>query len=261
MAASLWRTVAEAGGLDAKARMAAAAALAEACEEGNGEACELCATAAPRMLKDANVRVAESGLAALTGVVNGGNAHVLQAHLKQVCASTLERLGDARPSCRAAAQAFASAAIAVLGSAVLERLDGGWKHKNWRVRESMVTVLAAAISESGARVMPARALVATTVPLLSDGQSAVRAAAADLLVDAASAYGPTLNDALDAHGGIRPAQAKELFARMRGGEEPRAAQKQPSSPAAAAMASAPPSGSTLKPIVAPLLRCSNVAKT
>lgn len=203
-------------------------------------------------LKDPNYKVCQGALAAVAlAVANAPEA--FKPHAPLLLSSVLERLGDGKAPVREAGRDVLLVFMdkVMTPTAVLERVAPGWAHKNWRVREEMLTATTAALRRFGANAVAAqKEPLKHALKLLGDSIASVREASLEFLEELYNQVGERLRDNLQQHG-IRPAQLKDINQRFDRISAAASAEPSGAEPAGAAPAVKPPQATTPPPSVAP----------
>uniref|UniRef100_A0A8C4WYU9 TOG domain-containing protein n=2 Tax=Eptatretus burgeri TaxID=7764 RepID=A0A8C4WYU9_EPTBU len=125
-----------------------------------------------------NFKVSLLGLDALAILVERLQEH-FKPHLVTVLPCLVDRLGDTKEQVRNASQGLLIKIMDVVSQprVVWERLQGGFKHRNFHTREGLCVCLDSTINRFGAQCLSLNKLVPHLCNLLGDANSQVRDAA------------------------------------------------------------------------------------
>ncbi|KAG2490352.1 hypothetical protein HYH03_011154 [Edaphochlamys debaryana] len=172
----------------------------------------------PSLLVDANSKVALQALETLEAVIKCSDTPLSPHDANLLVPCVAERLGDSRQPVRAQAlNVLVSLFQTLRPELVLDKLSPCWQHKNWKVKQGLLEVLAEVVSKSGAAVLGGKdqnnAVIKQVVRMMEDPDVVVRDAAAGCLAEVYRQAPAAALTAVQASS-LRPEQQRQALARM-----------------------------------------------
>ncbi|KAG8071455.1 hypothetical protein GUJ93_ZPchr0006g44838, partial [Zizania palustris] len=167
------------------------------------------------LTKDANFRVAQGGLQALSAAAVIAGDH-FKIHLNALVPAAVERLGDGKQPVRDAARQLLVTLMEVsLPTIIVERAGSyAWTHKSWRVREEFVRTVATAVGLFASTELPLqRVLLSPVLQLMNDLNKSVRDAAISCIEEMYKNMGSQFHEELQRHN-LPSYMLKEINSRL-----------------------------------------------
>ncbi|GFR45537.1 hypothetical protein Agub_g6930 [Astrephomene gubernaculifera] len=171
----------------------------------------------PSLLSDSSSKVAQQTLEALGLVILRADTSIVP-YINGLVPCVAERLGDSRQPVRTQAlQVLVALCKALKPELVLDKFSSLWQHKNWKVKQGLLDVIAEVVSTVGASFLGGRdqnnALLKQVVRMLEDPDMVVREAAQGCLKEicchAPAAVANTIQSS-----NLRPAVQREALSRL-----------------------------------------------
>ncbi|CAM0945230.1 unnamed protein product [Alopecurus aequalis] len=205
---------------DTKERLAGVERLHEALEAAArrgltaGEVTSLVDTCMD-LTKDANFRVAQGGLHALSAAAVLAGEH-FKMHLNALVPAAVERLGDGKQPVRDASRQLLVTLMEVSSPTIIVERAGSyaWTHKSWRVREEFVRTLSTAVGLfASTELLLQRVFLSPVLQLLNDLNQSVREAAISCIQEMYKNMGSQFHEELQRHN-LPSYMLKEINSRL-----------------------------------------------
>uniref|UniRef100_I1PMV6 TOG domain-containing protein n=2 Tax=Oryza TaxID=4527 RepID=I1PMV6_ORYGL len=167
------------------------------------------------LIRDANFRVAQGGLQALSAAAVVAGDH-FKIHLNALVPAAVERLGDGKQPVREAARQLLITLMEVSSPTIIVERAGSyaWTHKSWRVREEFVRTVATAVGLFASTELPLqRVLLSPVLQLMNDSNQSVRDAAIYCIEEMYTHMGSQFHEELQRHN-LPPYMLREINSRL-----------------------------------------------
>ncbi|XP_051193756.1 CLIP-associated protein isoform X4 [Lolium perenne] len=167
------------------------------------------------LTKDANFRVAQGGLHALSAAAVLAGEH-FKMHLNALVPAAVERLGDGKQPVRDASRQLLVTLMEVSSPTIIVERAGSyaWTHKSWRVREEFVRTLATAVGLfASTELLLQRVFLSPVLQLLNDLNQSVREAAISCIQEMYKNMGSQFHEELQRHN-LPSYMLKEINSRL-----------------------------------------------
>ncbi|PNT69074.1 CLIP-associated protein isoform X2 [Brachypodium distachyon] len=167
------------------------------------------------LTKDANFRVAQGGLNALSAAAVLAGDH-FKIHLNALVPAAVERLGDGKQPVRDASRQLLVTLMEVSSPTIIVERAGSyaWSHKSWRVREEFVRTLATAVGLfASTELLLQRVFLSPVLQLLNDSNQSVRDAAISCIQEMYKNMGSQFHEELQRHN-LPSYMLKEINSRL-----------------------------------------------
>uniref|UniRef100_A0A0D9W6X9 TOG domain-containing protein n=1 Tax=Leersia perrieri TaxID=77586 RepID=A0A0D9W6X9_9ORYZ len=167
------------------------------------------------LIRDANFRVAQGGLQALSAAAVVAGDH-FKIHLNALVPAAVERLGDGKQPVREAARQLLITLMEVSSPTIIVERAGSfaWTHKSWRVREEFVRTVATAVGLFASTELPLqRVLLSPVLQLMNDSNQSVRDAAICCIEEMYTHMGSQFHEELQRHN-LPPYMLREINSRL-----------------------------------------------
>ncbi|CAM0945231.1 unnamed protein product [Alopecurus aequalis] len=167
------------------------------------------------LTKDANFRVAQGGLHALSAAAVLAGEH-FKMHLNALVPAAVERLGDGKQPVRDASRQLLVTLMEVSSPTIIVERAGSyaWTHKSWRVREEFVRTLSTAVGLfASTELLLQRVFLSPVLQLLNDLNQSVREAAISCIQEMYKNMGSQFHEELQRHN-LPSYMLKEINSRL-----------------------------------------------
>ncbi|KAL6652423.1 hypothetical protein ACP70R_011348 [Stipagrostis hirtigluma subsp. patula] len=167
------------------------------------------------LIRDANFRVAQGGLQALSAAAVVAGEH-FKIHLNGLVPAAVERLGDGKQPVREAARQLLITLMEVSSPTIIVERAGShaWTHKSWRVREEFVRTVANAVGLfASTEISLQRVLLSPVLQLMNDSNQSVREAAISCIEEMYAHMGSQFHEELQRHN-LPSYMLKEINSRL-----------------------------------------------